>query len=368
MAQFKIPTGLTRRKGVWHIDKKLGQGRRLRGSTGTADIEEAIRFYHHKLGEIRNAAVYGIRPQRAFKEAAAKYLTEENKRSLQKEGWALNRIMPFIGELALENVHMGTLATYLEYGRGQGWKHRTINMPLEVVRHVLNLAATEWMDEHGLTWLAHAPKIRLLPRTDAAKPYPLSWEEQRRLFDALPDHLRSMAAFAVHTGLRNSEVCGLRWEDEIQVPELDTSVFVVDGRNVKNGEDRLVVLNSTAMAVIGAQRGRHPEFVFIYKGQPIRSMYSTGWRAGREKAGLPEVRVHDLKHTYGRRLRAAGVSFEDRQALLGHKSGRITTHYSAPELMALIAASERVAEGSVHKTPTLVMVRKKRSLKIASNS
>jgi len=43
--------------------------------------------------------------------------------------------------------------------------------------------------------------------------------------------------------------------------------------------------------------------------------------------------VHDLKHTFGRRLRAAGVSFEDRQDLLGHRSGRITTHYSAAGLL-----------------------------------
>jgi hypothetical protein len=43
-------------------------------------------------------------------------------------------------------------------------------------------------------------------------------------------------------------------------------------------------------------------------------------------------------------LRAAGVSFEDRQDLLGHRSGRITTHYSAAELSRLIEAAERVAE------------------------
>ena len=38
------------------------------------------------------------------------------------------------------------------------------------------------------------------------------------------------------------------------------------------------------------------------------------------EVGLPQVRVHDLKHTFGRHLRAAGVSFEDRQDLLGHRS------------------------------------------------
>jgi hypothetical protein len=52
--------------------------------------------------------------------------------------------------------------------------------------------------------------------------------------------------------------------------------------------------------------------------------------------------VHDLKHTFGRRLRAAGVSFEDRQDLLGHRSGRITTHYSAAELSRLIEAADSV--------------------------
>jgi integrase len=50
------------------------------------------------------------------------------------------------------------------------------------------------------------------------------------------------------------------------------------------------------------------------------------------------MRASSLKHSFGRRLRAAGVSFEDRQDLPGHRSGRITTHYSAAELSKLIEA------------------------------
>jgi integrase len=57
---------------------------------------------------------------------------------------------------------------------------------------------------------------------------------------------------------------------------------------------------------------------------------------------MKQVRVHDLKHTIGRRLRAAGASFEDRQDLLGHRSGRMTTHYSAAELSKLIKAANSV--------------------------
>jgi len=81
----------------------------------------------------------------------------------------------------------------------------------------------------------------------------------------------------------------------------------------------------------GAGRWAHPEFVFVYRGRPIETMHNTAWQSARRRAGLPQVRVHDLKHTFGRRLRAVGVSFEDRQDLLGHRSGRITTHYSAAE-------------------------------------
>ncbi len=48
--------------------------------------------------------------------------------------------------------------------------------------------------------------------------------------------------------------------------------------------------------------------------------------------------------TFGHRLRAAGVSFEDRQDLLGHRSGRITTHYSAPDLSRLLHAVDSICE------------------------
>ncbi len=78
---------------------------------------------------------------------------------------------------------------------------------------------------------------------------------------------------------------------------------------------------------------------------------NSAWKKARNRVGLPQVRVHDLKHTFGYRLREAGVSFEDRQALLGHKSSRITTHYSAPDIERLMEAAESVTRSMSHKTP-----------------
>ena len=197
---------------------------------------------------------------------------------------------------------------------------------------------------------------KLLANTDKRKPYPLSWEEQTLLFQSLPDHLAQMALFAVNTGCRDQEICGLRWEWEVQVPELGTSVFIVPGLRVKNGADRLVALNRIARSVVDARRGVDRAFVFTYEGKPLGKMMTSAWKRARVRVGLPQARVHDLKHTFGRRLRAAGVSFEDRQDLLGHKSSRITTHYSAAELSRLIEAVETVVEQNGRR-PELVILR-----------
>lgn len=230
---------------------------------------------------------------------------------------------------------------------------------LQVVRRILHKAAYDWHDESGLSWLATAAKIRLLPETDRRKPYPMTWDEQSYLLEELPPHLQRMALFKVNTGCREAEVCGLRWEWEVAVPDLDTCVFLIPEESVKNREERLVILNRTARSVIDEQRGQHAEFVFTYEKRPLKKMNGAAWRKARKRAGLPAVRVHDLKHTYGRRLRAVGVSFEDRQDLLGHSSGRITTHYSAAELHNLLEAANKVCADNSRKSPALTILNRK---------
>ena len=356
MGRKRTP-GLYLRGGVWHIDKQIG-GRRVCQSTGTGQLEEAERYLARLMEEDRQAEVYGVRPTRTFEQAAAKFVLEnQHKRSLSSDIGRLRLLIPWIGHLRLDRIHIGALQSWIAYRREQGVAVGTINHGLKVVRRILNLAATEWIDEYGLTWLVTAPKIRLLPDTNKRQPYPLNWEEQTRLFRELPDHLGQMALFAVNTGCRDQEICGLRWEWELAVPALNTRVFIIPGRYVKNGEDRLVVMNRVAFSVVDAQRGKHPTHVFTYSGRPTQRMLNSAWMCARTRAGLSQVRVHDLKHTFGRRLRAAGVSFEDRQDLLGHRSGRITTHYSAAELSRLLEAANSVCERGLEK-PELVVLRR----------
>ena len=356
MGRKKTP-GLVKRAGAWHIDKRIG-GRRVCQSTGTGSQEEAERFLARLTEETRQAQIYGVRPTRTFEQAAAKFVMEnQHKRSLYSDVGRLKNVMPWVGHVPVDRLHMGAMRAWVEQRRSEGVSVGTINHGLKVVRRILNLAATEWTDEHGMSWLAAAPKIRLLPDTEKRLPHPLSWDEQDRLFRALPSHLSEMALFAVNTGCRDGEICRLRWSWEVAVPELAISVFIVPAALVKNGEDRLVVLNCVAQSVIDSVRGKHPTSVFGFRGRPVTRMLNTAWMRARDSARLPSVRVHDLKHTFGRRLRAAGVSFEDRQDLLGHRSGRITTHYSGAELSRLIEAANKVCERSEGR-PELVVLRR----------
>lgn len=368
--------GLSKRNDIWWMEKMV-DGQRIRESTGTSDQAEAEKYVIHRLEELRLAKVYGIRPKRMFREAAIKYLKEhQHKRSYIDDVCQIKLLDPYIGVLFLEQVHMGNLQLYIEARRKQGVKNRTINKALQVVRRILNLATSEWLDEHGLTWLVSAPKIKLLSETDKAPPYTLSWDEQDAFFARLPLYLRRMALFKVNTGCRDQEACGLKWEWEIYIPELNTSVFVIPGDYTKNGLERLVVLNDIAKQIIEEVRGEHAVYVFTcarwgnriidvtddnaklpLERRRLYQMNNHSWQKARVEVGLPQLRVHDLKHTFGRRLRSAGVSFEDRQDLLGHKSAQITTHYSVAEIKNLLDAANKVCHRK-ESTPVLTMIRR----------
>jgi integrase len=118
----------------------------------------------------------------------------------------------------------------------------------------------------------------------------------------------------------------------------------------------MVVLNSVAQRIVRRRKGLHPSHVFTVRQRVRADLLTPAWAQARKAIGLPHLRIHDMRHTFGRRLQAAGVSFEDRADLLGHTSGRVTTEYSRAEIEALRAAAEKVATRPADKTPTLMVV------------
>ncbi|NIE73060.1 tyrosine-type recombinase/integrase [Pantoea sp. Ap-967] len=388
----KAITGLQKMpSGIWKIDK-VYRGERIQESTGTCDRQEAEQYLIHLLEKMRQRKVYGVREIKTFATAAAKYLVENKEQpSIRLTALYLEQMVEYIGHLPLTHIDDEALADYVRDRKAdsvmpdgkvkKGVSNRTINIAIERVIRVLQLACRKWRDEERRPWLDSVPLLtKLDEKKSSRQPYPMSWEEQSILFGELPDHLQRMALFKVNTGCREQEVCKLRWDWEIFVPELDASVFLIpadfggrhENSGVKNREERLVVLNSVAKSIIEGQRGISREWVFPYNGTAMHRMNDSAWKKARVRAaklwqeqhlrpahpGFASIRVHDLKHTFGRRLKAAAVSLEDRKSLLGHKSGSVTSHYSGAEIGQMIDAANKVS-ATDSRGPVLTILKRR---------
>ncbi|WP_298929104.1 tyrosine-type recombinase/integrase [uncultured Ramlibacter sp.] len=307
--------------------------------------------------------------ERLWADAAKKYLSECEKRKVRTLGMISRHVvdlLPFIGTLPMRDVCNDALEGFKLDRQDDGVKNSTINRSLEVVRTTVIRAARVWRDG-GKPWLATAPLIEMLDeKARKREPHPINRQEQAQLLKRLPGHLQAMVEFALNTGARDENVCGLRWEWEVQVPELKRSVFVIPAEVFKSGRRHVLVLNDVAWAIVQRQRDRHGEFVFVYRKERVKnldlapvmpyrrvgSMNNTAFQEARTAVGLQQVRVHDLRHTFGQRLRDAGVPEEDRSLLLGHAVEGMAQHYATATLERLLKAANSVTKA---KDRTMVL-------------
>ena len=149
----------------------------------------------------------------------------------------------------------------------------------------------------------------------------LTLEEEKRRTQAAPRHLVPLIRFAVDTGGRLSELLSLDWRnvemEERRIRFTDT----------KNGEDRTVRLCDRAHATLVAIGPKDSGTVFTYNGRRVKSM-KTAFNKARERAGLEDVRFHDLRHTFASRLVQVGVPLYEVMHLTGHKSLEMVQRYS----------------------------------------
>lgn len=371
----------TRTKGIQllgteRVVNKQYLGERIFQRLGAVSQDDAEAWLRRRQLEIDDERAKQLRTgaDRLWADGAAKYLMEcrqRGVRSLETIGYHVKILLPYIGSLPMSEVCNDSLETFKAQRIDEDEaKNSTVNRSLEVVRTVMNRAARVWRDD-GRPWLPSPPLIEMLDEdAQRRRPYPLSWAEQAKLIPVLATHLQRPVLFALNTGARDDNVCGLRWSWEVPVPELERSVFVIPAAEFKGKRDHVLVLNDAAWKIVEACRGKHEEYVFTYrppaKKEPggrrkelprrrIGTLNNTGWQRARASIGLEKVRVHDLRHTFGQRLRDGGVSEEDRALLLGHAIEGMPQHYATATVARLVEAANK-ATNTFDRTTLLRVV------------
>ena len=350
MAKTRTPGITVLADGRLFIDKRH-LGVRIGVRVGAVTQEQAEQRLQTEMARVECDVARKVHARPSFTDCAARYLAQSGgKRSIDVIKWHVALLQSYIGHLEPQQVHDQTLEPFVKARLAAGKSATTINRSLEVVRTILNRAARSYRDPDGRPWLEGLPPlITMLPENPRA-PYPITWQEQDALFRRLPAHLARMALFAINTGLRESNVCGLQWDWEVPVPEVGRSVFVIPPEAFKTKRPHVAILNDVAWSIIETQRGKHPIWVFPYRGRRIGKMNNNGWQQARYEAGLTQVRVHDLRHSFACRLRAAGVCAEDREALLGHANHSMAGHYASADVGHLLKQANLILNRSGTQT------------------
>ena len=329
-------SGIHRRPGsrFWWIDVALPEGQRLRRSTKTEDRKEAQALLHKLKLEAYRGALFGIKPKRSWQEAVVRYLAvKANLRSIEDTRRICRQLDPYFGRLSLDQITGDAIWRVVEGELKKGNRPATVNRYLALIRCLLRMARDEWQ------WIVSVPKIRLL-HGEVERDRWITKDEADRLIAVSPPHLAALIRFALATGCRAREISGLEWNRV----DLERRTAWLD--QTKNGTPRGVPLNRDAVTVLEEQRGKHLQFCFTFRGEPIRwQLSNSGWVTALQKAGLQDFRFHDLRHTWASWHRQAGTSTDELKDLGGWKSRVMVDRYAKFATENLAHAAARIETG-----------------------
>lgn len=248
-------------------------------------------------------------------------------------------VLPVMGSEYVDQVRAEPIAALVERMRQKGYATGTTNRVVIVLRHVFNLAR-KWRVP-GVTENPTAG-INLAP--DVSRERFLSLEEAQRLIASIEQDENEVAAKAILllllTGGRRNEITYARWD----YVDWEKKTLLVPLS--KSGKPRSIALNGAAIELLNSIRrdsDSHYIFPSPVTGKPSPSLYFP-WQRIRTRAGLPDLRLHDLRHSFASFLVNKGVSLYVVQGLLGHAHTRYTQRYAHLTPDTLREAAEAVGD------------------------
>ena len=266
-----------------------------------------------------------------------------------KRSWATdesmirNHLVPKIGSLHMGRITPPDIAVFLQLMKSEEYASGTCNRALVLLRFGFTLA---------LRWKVHGiesnPVVEIKNIKDDNKIERYLTEQQTvKLLEAVrqseSEMLQYIVLFLIYTGARKREVLDARWRD------IDWAQRSWRIPKTKSGKIRHIPLSTGAMNVLEHVRlkvrhgllNEQAIFANPKTGEPFVSFFYS-WNNARIRAGLPEFRIHDLRHSFASHLVNAGRSLYEVQELLGHADIKTTSRYAHLSRERLVAAVEVV--------------------------
>ena len=251
-----------------------------------------------------------------------------------------NYIVPSLGERPIGAVRRSD-ATALHHALHD--RPAMANSTLQVLSQLYRKAQQWGLAPEGPNPCRAVRKYKLRLRNR-----PLARDEYRRLGQALRDGesegwVSAPAAAALRllilTGCRRDEILTLHWND------VDRHARELRLRDSKSGPCMVALTPAVEAVLDGIPRVRGNPWVIVGEapGSRLRTLKSV-WRRVKRRAGLKDVRLHDLRHSYATRALALGVELTMIGKLLNHAQMQSTARYAHVLAEAEKAAAARIGD------------------------
>lgn len=304
-------------------------GQQYRRSTETDDKKLAQRIFDKLRGEIAEGNWFEKLPGESyrFKDLMDKYMKEHSalykaKSSHIRDKSLIAHLSPKFGEMFLTDITTAMISEYKTQRRLEGASARTINYELTLMSHAYNLAIKEW------EWVKDNPvkRVKKEKLNNTIERW-LTQDEEERLLKASPAWLKEIVVFAIHTGLRLTELLDLKWH---QIDLTRGTLTIYEQKN--KGVDTLP-LSETVRALLQEKNKVSPtpdDYVFSGKQKGRRDTRSLqdSFSAALKRAEIKKFRFHDLRHTFATRLVQRGVGIYEVQKLGRWKNTSMVMRYA----------------------------------------